>query len=282
MSGGADAPRAETIVVDSGSAHLAVSIWGGGDGRAVVALHPGVADRRSWQWCAPMWAAAGCRVVAYDRRGFGDTQYASEPHDDLADLLAVTGAADARPAVLVGNSQGGAIAVDHALAHPSDVAALVLIAPSPTGYDEGRWPTMTAEALLDAQIEAAEAAGDLEAVNRLEVRYWLDGVDQPDGRVSGEPRRLMAAMNGRALGAAPIGDTADRAPAWPRLAELTMPVLVACGEHDLDGCKQICDELAAAVPDGRRVDLSASAHCPQLDQPAALGAVVLEFLDALG
>ena len=79
-----------SFAVPSSKAELAVTTWGT-TGPAVVALHPGVGDRRIWQWCAPVWAEAGLRVVAYDRRGFGETVYVAEPHDDLADLLAVTG-----------------------------------------------------------------------------------------------------------------------------------------------------------------------------------------------
>lgn len=268
------------VSVASGAASLAVSVWGE-SGSPVLALHPGVADRRCWRWCAPRWVAAGHRVVAYDRRGFGETDYAPEPHDDVDDLRAVTAATGARPAIVVGNSRGGAIAVDHALAHPDEVTALVLVAPSPSGYDDDRWPTMAAEEVLDQQIADAEQRGDLELVNRLEVRYWLDGVEQPEGRVTGDARQLMADMNGRALRAAPIGDRAARPPAWGRLSELTMPVLVVCGQHDLDGCHQLCDDLAAAVPSARRADIAGAAHCPQLDQPQSLAETVLDFISSL-
>ena len=160
-------------------------------------MHPGVGDRRIWQWCAPVWGEAGHRVVAYDRRGFGETVYVAEPHDDLDDLLAVTAATDARPAVVVGNSRGGGLALDLALAHPDHVTALVLIAPSPSGYPSDDWKEIDAETEQDASIERAEEAGDLDEVNRLEVRYWLDGVEQAEGRVQGPPRALMLDMNGR-------------------------------------------------------------------------------------
>jgi pimeloyl-ACP methyl ester carboxylesterase len=266
--------------VTSGNARLDASIWGDGD-PPMVALHAGVADRRSWQWCAPAWAAAGHRVVAYDRRGFGTTDYVAEDHDEIADLRAVTAATDTRPAIVVGNSQGGRFAIDLALDHPDEVSALVLIAPSPTGYDESRWPLMPQEAALDEQIEAAEADDDLELLNRLEVRYWLDGVAQPEGRVAGTPRELMFDMNGRALRAAPAGDDVDRPPAWPRLAELTMPVLVVGGEHDLDGCRQLCDEMVATVPGAHGATIEGAAHCPHLDQPEQLNQVILDFLTPL-
>lgn len=269
-----------TMEIPSGNARLGATIWDGGR-PPIVALHPGVADRRSWQWCAPAWAAAGHRVIAYDRRGFGTTEYRAEDHDELADLRAVTAATDARPAIIVGNSQGGRFALDLALGHADEVDALVLVAPSPTGYDDSRWPLMAAEAALDERIAAAEEAGDLDLVNRLEVHYWLDGVSQPEGRVVGEARELMADMNGQALRAEPSGSDVDRPPAWPRLSELTMPLLVVCGEHDLDGCRQLCDELVAAVPGAHGATLSGAAHCPQLDQPDALNRLILEFLDTL-
>lgn len=273
-------PAERRVSVSSGSASLAVSVWGE-SGTPIVALHPGVADRRCWRWCAPVWATAGHVVTAYDRRGFGATEYLPERHDDVDDLRAVTAAMNARPAIVVGNSRGGALAIDHALAHPDEVTALVLIAPSPSGYDDTHWPTMPAEEQLDQQIADAEERGDLELVNRLEVHYWLDGVDQADDRVEGPARRLMAEMNGLALRAAPVGERAEHSPAWERVSALTMPVLVVCGEYDLDGCQQLCADLTAIVPGAHLAKIREAAHCPQLDQPAALNEVVLDFIGSL-
>ena len=106
----------------------------------------GTGDRRIWQWCAPVWAEAGHRVVAYDRRGFGETVHVAEPHDDLADLMAVTAQSDARPAVVVGNSRGGRLALDLALAHPDHVTALAWALPpglKPTSWLPGLIPPST-------------------------------------------------------------------------------------------------------------------------------------------
>ncbi len=255
-----------------------VSLWDGA-GPPVLALHPGVGDSRIWQWCASDWAAAGYRVVAYDRRGFGETDCPAEEHDDLVDLLAVTAATGARPAVVVGNSMGGGLALDLALAHPDHVSALVLIAPSPTAYDYTDWPTSASEAQQDDLLAAAGTAGDLDLVNRLEVRYWLDGVDQPDGRVGGRARELMLQMNGRALRAGPIGRSSARPEAWGRLGQLDLPVLVVVGEYDLPGIRRQCAQIAEAIPSARLMTLTDTAHCPSLDQPKRLAAEVLSFLD---
>ena len=260
-----------------GGARLHVSVWDAGE-PPILALHPGVADSRIWQGCAPHWVGAGHRVIAYDRRGFGATECVEEEHDDLVDLLGVTRATDSRPALVVGNSRGGGLALDLAFAHPDQVLGLVLIAPSVTGYDYTDWPISPNEAAQDELIAAAEAAGDLDLVNRLEVRYWLDGVDQPDGRISGPARELMLSMNGRALSAAPIGKPARNTEAWNRLGALDLPVLVIVGEHDLAGIRRQCGEIAAAIPAARLVTLAETAHCPSLDQPEQLATVVLDFL----
>lgn len=268
---------AERLV--SGSAQLSVSVWGD-RGPTVLALHPGIADSRIWQWCAPTLVDAGFRVVAYDRRGFGQTTAEAEAYDDLADLRMVTGATGARPAVIVGNSLGGGLALDLALTFPDDVDAMVLIAPSPTGYDYGDWPTAPAEAELDSLVAAAEASGDLELVNRLEVRYWLDGVEQPEGRVGGAPRELLLEMNGIVLRAGPVGEPAARPPAWSRLADIRVPVLVMVGEYDLPGIRRQCSEIADAIPMGRIMTIAQSAHLPALDRPDALSASVLDFIES--
>ena len=267
----------ETRTITSRGAGLHVSVWGA-SGPPILALHPGVGDSRIWQWCAPSWSEAGHRVIACDRRGFGETESVEEDHDDLADLLAVTQATGSRPAVVIGNSRGGGLALDLALAHPDHVTGLVLIAPSVTGYDYTDWPTSPNEAAQDELIAAAEAAGDLDLVNRLEVRYWLDGIDQPEGRVAGPARELMLDMNGRALRANPIGKRASHADTWSRLGELALPVLIIVGEHDLQGIRRQCAEIAEAIPSARLITVADAAHCPSLDQPERLATAVLDFL----
>lgn len=264
-----------------GSATLNVSTWGTA-GPHVLVLHPGVGDSRIWNFCAPQWAAAGYRVTGYDRRGFGFTHSSPEPYDDMVDLLAVMNETNVDSAVVVGNSSGGGLAIDVALEHPERVRALVLLAPSPSGYDDGNWPTTTPEKEQDILIAAADESGDLELVNRLETRYWLDGVAQVEGRVSGEPRDLFTDMNSLVLHASPIGEASTHPPAWPILSRIKVSALMVAGEFDLPGIRDQCRELAEAMPGAELIGVPQSAHCPQLDQAQLLARVVLDFLDDLG
>ncbi|MGY8633890.1 alpha/beta fold hydrolase [Bradyrhizobium sp. 14AA] len=107
--------------IASGRARLATEV--AGDGTAVVFLHANVCDRRMWR--AQLNGIAGThKAVAYDRRGFGETRAEPEDFSALADLVAVLEAtANGKPAILVGCSLGGRIALDAAVRHPSRVHA---------------------------------------------------------------------------------------------------------------------------------------------------------------
>ena len=106
--------------IRSGLAEIAVESFGRGP--PVVLLHAGVADRRMWRAQCGTLAEAGFAAHAYDRRGFGDTLHVDEPWSQVGDLLAVLDhVAKERPAILVGCSQGGRIAIDACLVSPTRV-----------------------------------------------------------------------------------------------------------------------------------------------------------------
>ena len=103
--------------IASGRARLAATV--AGDGDPIVFLHAGVADRRMWQPQLDVFAGSH-KVVAYDRRGFGDTRGTPEPFSHVQDLDAALRATSAMPPFLVGCSIGGGHAIDYALAHPQN------------------------------------------------------------------------------------------------------------------------------------------------------------------
>lgn len=271
------------LVIDVGTARLAATdLRPSADERGtVVALHAGVADRRSWHACASDWVADGWRVVSYDRRGFGGSTWEEHDHDDVADLWAVVDAVGAGPVVLVGNSRGGALALDATVADPDRVRGVVVVGSTASGqpWEPGR--ATEAEESIGAQIEAADEAGDVDEVNRLECHFWLDGPDQPEGRVTGPARDLFLAMNGRALTAPPVGVRAEPVPAWDRLATLAVPVAVIVGGLDERDSVVMGGELAAHVPGARLVTMARSAHLPMLDAPTEFTASVTDFLAGL-
>lgn len=89
-------------------ASLYCNDWG--SGRPVVLIHGWPLDADMWEHQSVHLADNGCRVVAYDRRGFGrsDQPWSGYDYDTFADdLKAVMDRLDLRDVVLVGFSMGG-------------------------------------------------------------------------------------------------------------------------------------------------------------------------------
>lgn len=260
------------LIVERGRARLAVEVTG--EGPAVVCLHAGVTDQRSW--AALRAGFPGHTVVTYDRRGYGLTSYEAEDHEPVDDLWVVLDAVGVQRAWLVGCSIGGRLAVEAALRSPERVAGLVLIAPAVQGRPEvDERPEL---APLEARYDAAEAAGDVDAMNEVDACIWLDGPTRPPGTVGGAIRELFLDMNRIALAATETGERREPAQ-WHRLGELTMPVVAIVGEHDLADFGVTTPLLADLVPNGRCVRLSDTAHLPQLDCPALVDAIAEAVLE---
>ncbi|HTP99672.1 MAG TPA: alpha/beta hydrolase [Casimicrobiaceae bacterium] len=267
---------AANLAIDSGLTRIAADT--AGRGAPVVFLHAGVADRRMWGAQLPAVADLGFLAVAYDRRGFGETLHADERYSQVGDLCAVLDAVAPRePAVLVGCSQGGRIAVDAALAVPHRVRALVLVAPAVGGAPEVTDFPPAIRRWIE-RMEAADAAADVDAVNALEAHAWLDGPLSAENRVSGHPRDLFLEMNELALRAELRGTEDAPPPAYARLPEIVAPALVVWGDLDFPNIGAACEHLAAALPRARALRLPNVAHLPSLEAPAAFNAALLDFL----
>lgn len=261
--------------IASGRALLAAEVVGRGD--PVVFLHAGVCDRRMWRSQLEDVAATNM-AIAYDRRGFGGTRAEPEGFSAVADLMAVIDAtANGAPAILVGCSQGGGIALDAALRHPSSVRALILISPNVTGAPEAIYPPDIGG--LMAQLKEAQEAGDLDRVNAMKARLLLDGPLAPEGRVGGPARQLFLDMNAIVLRSPPAGSNLDVAPAYPRLGEIAAPSLVIWGDLEFPHIQERSRHIAMRMVNGVGHELTGTAHVPSLDRPAEITGLITEFID---
>lgn len=263
-----------TQEVSSGRARLAAEAVGSGD--PVVFLHAAVCDSRMWR-AQLEGIGAGHKAIAYDQRGYGRTRAEAEEFSAVGDLMAVLDAmAGGKPAILVGCSRGGGIALDAALLHPFSVRALILIAPNVTGAPGPVYPPEIQSVM--ARLKQAQDIGDLDQVNAIKARLWLDGPLAPEGRVAGEARRLFDDMHGISLRAPTTGSNLDIAPAFHRLGEIPVPSLVIWGDLDFPFVQERCRHVAAGLPKGAAHELTGAAHLPSLERPADITGLIAEFI----
>jgi pimeloyl-ACP methyl ester carboxylesterase len=105
-----------------------------GEGEVIILLHHGFGCTKIWKNIFPRLMVAGYRVVMYDRRGYGRSdpgkdfltfyesdRYRPESVQDLKQLKELLGIGACH---LVGQCEGGVIAIDYALKYPQEVKTL--------------------------------------------------------------------------------------------------------------------------------------------------------------
>jgi len=257
-----------------------------GAGPTVILVHAGIADLRMWDDQLPA-LAEHYTVVRYDTRGFGRTRSAPVAFSNRQDLLALMDHLDLARAALVGCSRGGMIALDTALEAPERVTALGWICSGISGWQPADELFTPEDIALYEAMEAAEAAHEHERTAELDVRLWVDGPRQPEGRAAEHVRRKvyeMALNNYRShaqLFEAGLDAQTLDPPALARLGELRMPVLAIVGELDSPATPAAAAVLAAAAPQTQIITYPDAAHLPNMEHPARFNADLLAFLGSL-
>ena len=249
-----------------------------GKGPALVFLHAGVADKRMWRDQMSAFADR-YRVVAYDRRGFGETRYKPETFSHMQDLRAVLDKLGIEQANLVGCSQGGRFAVDFTLAYPKRVSKLVLVAPAIGGAPQPDELPDDIDNLLQ-QAEQAEDQKHYDLVNRIEAHMWLDGPRSADGRVPGSARDLFLRMNIIPLKSPSPGKDEAAKDSFKRLKEIAAPTLLIWGDLDFPHLQERCALLGKRIKDAKSEVMPGTAHLPNLEQPKKFNALLDAFLKA--
>ena len=212
------------------------------------------------------------RVIVYDRRGCTrserptpyDATTVGEQADDAAMLLR---ALQAAPAVIIGRSYGGAIAVDLAQRYPELVRALVLLEPAILGLsaETRAW----AEALKARVLSTAAAAGPAAGVDR----FYRLVLGDASWEAMPDSLRRMYLDNAPAIFAELNGEPS--LPHRDALARLTPPVLIVSSESSPPAFRAVNEILTRMIP-GARHEVIGGGH---LISPAA--PPVLAFLQPI-
>ena len=168
------------------------------------------------------------------------------------------------PAMLVGNSFGGQVALRTAQARSGKVDRLVLVAPSLSGWKFGE----EMRGYFEAE-EAAVEAGDLDLATEINLGFW----------VAPEHHDLVRPLQRRAFEL----QTAHPEPEvrWPPeepLSSVRVPTLVVIGERDKEDFRAIARHVTEQIPSARLVEVPQAGHLVGVEQPIRLNRLLLEFL----
>jgi non-heme chloroperoxidase len=207
-----------------------------GSGPPVVLIHGYPLSGRAWDKQVPVLLDMGCRVITYDRRGFGNSSQPTSGYDYdtfAADLNALMEKLDLREAVLVGHSMGTGEVTRYLGAYGSArVAKGVLISPIPpfllqaAGNPEG-----LPASLFEGFIQNAKADSPAWMKGFLDNFYNMDVL----GGSLVSDQAFQASLN-IALGASATAAVAC-IPTWETdfrgdLPKIDVPVLVIDGDAD--------------------------------------------------
>lgn len=290
--------RSRTVDL-SGPVHYAD--FGGCHGPTVVLVHGLGSSYLNWTTVAPELARRA-RVLAVDLAGFGRTPLAGRSagvHANRRLLGRFLDEVVGGPAILVGNSMGGTIAMLEAAAHPERVSGLILVCPSvPTPA----WMHPDREVARAFAVLAVPALGPLlfrqrcrrlgpEGLVRESLRMCcVDPGQLPKTAIHAlvdatRDRARMPWAHTAYLQAARslvVLHTRDRRRLLKRIQAIDVPTLLIQGAADRLAPLTAAQQLARMRPDWAFTVLDGVGHLPTLEDPRRLVSVIDAWLDDPG
>lgn len=238
----------------------------GGNGVVVVFLHAATGTSDSWEYQTPAFTAAGFRVVAYDRRGWGKTKV--EPRGPAgtaaSDLLALADHLGLARFHLVGTAAGGFVAFDFAASYPERLRSLV-IANSMGGLQDQEVVE------LQRRLRPKEFAALPPDFRELGPAYRA-------GNPEGTRRWVQHEQVSRPEGPRPPAQPFANRLSYALLDQIETPVLLLTGGADLYAPPPLQNLFAKHLRNARTVVIPEAGHSAYWETPEVFNRTVLEFL----
>jgi pimeloyl-ACP methyl ester carboxylesterase len=255
---------AHTGFADLGDARLWYSDTGG-DGEPIVLCHPASQSAAIWSYQQPAFVAAGYRVIAYSRRGYGCSE--KGPTDStgtsVGDLVALLDKLDVAQAHILGAAAGGITALAFAIAHPGRTLSAIL-AGTIFSINEDEWRAVYHRLGINA-VRDAVSTEFLE----LGPTYRLTN---PEGT------KHFAELSAAAHRNAPQRQPSGVDVTWAKLEQLTRPVLLVTGEADLYAPPPLQALIASHIPNAETKTFREVGHAPYWEQSDGFNDTALRFL----
>jgi 4,5:9,10-diseco-3-hydroxy-5,9,17-trioxoandrosta-1(10),2-diene-4-oate hydrolase len=249
---------------------------GSGDRGVVLFIHgsgPGASGWSNFKGNYPFLAEHGYRTIVPDTMGYG---YSTKPEegtfslDDMAaqyrGLLDVLGV---HRVAVVGNSQGGAIALAMALRYPNLVDKLVLMAP---GGLESREIYMEMEGIR-AMIRVLYKEGITRATMRKILTLQLYDESKITDEIIEERYQIAMTQHKDNIARIQVANQEDRLP------EIRCPVLCFWGVNDKFCPVSGASKIAAGCSRSRTMLISNCGHWVMVEYPKLFNELTFKFVD---
>ena len=251
-----------------------------GEGPPLVLIHGLAGSWQNWLETIPYFARTR-RVLAPDLPGFGDSPLPPEKismpgYGRLCDHFCAS--VDVERGSVIGNSMGGFVAAELAIAHPQRVDKLVLV--SAAGITAEHQRNERALAVM-RRFEAALAWASTHPKPNFLLR--------PRGRqalrlVFAHPEKLPGPLlfeQAKGSGKPGFIDALDALSDYPlreRLERISVPTLIIWGERDRLVPLRDADVFEELIPDARKIVYADTGHVSMLERPARFNRDVEAFL----
>jgi len=284
----------EFAVTTRSGLELRAEGWGDPACRPVVLVHGGGQTRHSWGGTAAAVAAGGRYAIAYDQRGHGGSDRATDQDysaarfaEDCVDVCtAVAGRHDgtgSAPAV-VGASLGGLSAlVAEGLLQPGCTSAVVLVDVTP------RMESVGVDRIIGFMVDRLESGFESLDDAADAISAYQPHRSRPTD-LTGLSKNLRRGGDGRwrwhwdpamILGPSPLGTGSESATFARAARQLTVPTLLIRGRMSDLVSEQTAQEFLELQPAARFVDVSGAGHMVAGDRNDAFTDAVVEFLRTL-
>lgn len=289
-------PPDRSYRVDAEGISIAVNEWGRESDPVLYLVHGGADFSRTFDVFAPILAASGWRIVAWDHRGHGDSDHGQlySFDADLRDAHHVLEAVTGQERVpVIGHSKGGAMMIALANAEPNRFSAIVNIdgmpwknpAPDVAEHERTQFLSTEIDAWLAHRRRTAELVrrpgtpDELAARRgRMNTRFsheWLRYLVSVGATESDDGWRWKLDPSIRMNGFGPWR------PEWARyvLAGLAMPFLgILVGQREEMGWQTMPRHIEPWLPeDGRLLFLDDVGHFPHIEDPHRVATILQKF-----
>jgi pimeloyl-ACP methyl ester carboxylesterase len=263
---GQQAPAADGQFANLGSRQL----WyrdSGGTGVPVVLLHARTGSVLAWEKQVPAFAAAGFRVITYDRLGSGRSRLAADAAAGTAadDLHALTTHLDLTRFHLLGTAAGGIVALDYTVSFPDRVRSLV-VANSIGGVQDDDYLALGRRLRPSPQFEALppefrEVGPSFRAGNPAGTARWIEIEHASRPQVAGtavqpNKNRMTFAL----------------------LESIRVPALLITGGADLYAPPPVMRLFAARIRGAETLVFPEAGHSAYWEEAEAFNRAVIAFL----